>query len=258
MLTLVILLSTKANAQSQKKMIEPMETEKVKIDIWSDIVCPFCLVGKKKLEQAITKLGAEDQVEIEWHSFQLDPEFPAGTSTPSLANLTERKGYPANQVKQRTANLAEQGKEYGIDFQFEKAFTINTFDAHRLIQWSKTLNKSNELKEALMVAHFTDGTDLSKSQELLNVVTKVGLDAQEGQKILDSDAYKQEVEEDIYLARQIGIRGVPFFLINSKESISGAQQDRVFENAIASAIKKIKPVKYNEDGTICLPNGECK
>ncbi len=121
---------------------------------------------------------------------------------------------------------------YGIDFQFEKALSFNTIDVHRLWQWSKTLGKSSELKEALMKAYFSDGIDLSKEENVIQVVENCGLDKLETESILRSNQFSNEVEEDIYHASQIGVKGVPFFVINNQFAISGAQEDRVFESAL--------------------------
>lgn len=257
----VLLLITLINFYTllaQSKTKPKMESEKVKIEIWSDIVCPFCIIGKKKLEQAISKLNAEENVEIIWHSFQLDPNFPKNTSLPSIKNLSEKKGYPVEQVNQMCTQLTHQGKEYEVDFQFDKALTFNTWDAHRLIQWSKTVNKSNELKKALMHAYFSEGIDLSINENLLSVVKNAGLDVEKAKIVLKTDSYSKEIEQDIYQAQQLGIRGVPFFLINGKESISGAQSDEVFENVISSALKNIESKKTSTQEGICLPNGECE
>ncbi|HAY88115.1 MAG TPA: disulfide bond formation protein DsbA, partial [Bacteroidetes bacterium] len=113
-----------------------MNTEKAKIEVWSDVVCPFCLVGKKKLEQAIESQNAQNHIEIIWRSFQLDPGFPQNESVPSMKNLTERKGYPADQVVAMCGQLTASGKPYGIDFNFDNALTFNTSNAHRLIHWA--------------------------------------------------------------------------------------------------------------------------
>lgn len=204
----------------------------IKIDIWSDIVCPFCFIGKKKLEQAISKLQLSEQVEIEWHSFQLDPDFPKGKAIPSAEYLAQRKNYPIEQINAIQHQLTANAKPYGIDFQFEKALSFNTIDVHRLWQWSKTLGKSTELKEALMQAYFTDGIDLSKVENVLQVVENCGLDKLEAESILKSHQFSNEVDEDIYHASQIGVRGVPFFVLNNQFAISGAQEDSVFENAL--------------------------
>ena len=208
----------------------------IKIDIWSDIVCPFCFIGKKKLEQAIAKLNLQNQVEIEWHSFQLDPEFPKGEAIPSTTYLAQRKNYPIEQINAIQQQLTTSAKVYGIDFQFEKALSFNTIVVHRLWQWSKNLGKSSELKEALMKAYFSDGIDLSKEENVLQVVENCGLDKLEAESILRSNQFSNEVDEDIYKASQIGVRGVPFFVLNNQFAISGAQDDSVFENALLKLI----------------------
>jgi len=208
----------------------------IKIDIWSDIVCPFCFIGKKKLEQAIDKLNLNQQVEIEWHSFQLDPDFPVGEAIPSSTYLAQRKNFPVEQINAIEQQLTTSAKPYGIDFRFDKALSFNTLAVHRLWQWSKTLGKSSELKEALMQAYFTDGIDLSKEENVLQVVENCGLDKIKAQTILKSNQFSNEVDEDIYHASQIGVRGVPFFVLNNQFAISGAQEDSVFENAL----KKVK------------------
>jgi predicted DsbA family dithiol-disulfide isomerase len=206
--------------------------KKISIGIWSDIVCPFCFIGKKKLEKAISKLNLSDQVEIEWHSFQLDPDFPKGESIPSSEYLAKRKNFPLEQINSIQKQLTASATPYGVDFQFDKSLSFNTMDVHRLWQWSKTMGRSSELKEALMLAYFTNGIDLSKEENVLKVVENCGLDRTEAQAIFRSDAFSNEVDEDIYQASQIGIRGVPFFVINNQFAISGAQEDNVFESAL--------------------------
>ena len=229
-LALNLVLSLPFMAQSHPQSTQKSET--VKIEIWSDIVCPFCFLGKKKVEQAIAKLEAEEKVEIVWHSFQLDPGFPLDSAVPCMENLSRRKGYPLAQVKGMCDNLTQAGKAYGIDFHFDKALTFNTKDAHRLIKWADTEGKSSELKEAFMLAYFTNGSDLSDPKNLLTVVETVGLDTEAAQKVLDSDTYTEEVDQDILRARELGIGGVPYFLVNGTLPISGAQPDQVFERVI--------------------------
>lgn len=229
-----LLLNFSLMAQSNP---QPAPKTTVKIEIWSDVVCPFCFLGKKKMEQAIQKLDAEDKVEIIWHSFQLDPDFPLNTAVPSMENLSERKGYPIAQVRGMCDQLTAQGKAYQIDFYFDNALTFNTQNAHRLLHWAKTHDKSSQLKEALMYAYFTAGTDLSQQENLLAVVEKVGLDTTQAKEVLQSDAYQKEVEQDIKQARKLRIGGVPFFLVNEEQGISGAQPDQVFEEVIGAALQ---------------------
>jgi predicted DsbA family dithiol-disulfide isomerase len=217
-----------------------MELEKIKIEVWSDIVCPFCYLGKRKLNKALERLGLKGKAEIIWHSYQLDPDFPKDKSVMSLQYLMETRHYQASQIEGIHQYLTEQGKLYNIDFQFHKALTFNTYDAHRLWQWSKSLGKSDELKEAMFLEYFTKGTDLSDNDNLLNIIDMLGLNRSEASVILSSDAWEQEVEMDKYQARQLGIRGVPYFLINDKVDISGAQDDKVFESVLSSAFRQVQ------------------
>lgn len=210
--------------------------EKIKIDIWSDFVCPFCYLGKKKIESAIEKVGISEEVEINYHSFLLEPDFPTEYSETNIEYLASRKNYPREQIKVMHQQLVENGKNYGIDFQFSTSLVFNTVNAHRLMQWAKQFDKSKILKDAIMYAYFTDGIDLSKEENLLKIVENSGLNRAEALQVLDSNLFSQEVENDIYTATQIGIKGVPFFVINDKFAISGSQEDRVFENALKQVL----------------------
>jgi predicted DsbA family dithiol-disulfide isomerase len=208
----------------------------LKIDVWSDVVCPFCYVGKRKLEQVLEKLGLTDQVIIEWHSFQLDTTFPKGTSVLATEHLAKRKGIPLANIEAVQQRLMEQGKSYGIDFQFDKTINFNTMDVHRLLHWSKSFQKADALKTTLFKAHFTDGLDLSKPETLKQIAERAGLDGSAALKVLNSQFYSEAVQKDITTAQQIGIRGVPFFVFNKKTALSGAQPDSVFEEVIQQAI----------------------
>jgi predicted DsbA family dithiol-disulfide isomerase len=254
---MMLACGSKATTKTETKDSKNMNTQKVKVDIWSDVVCPFCYLGKNKLEQAIKKLHAEDKIEIEWHSFQLDPDFPMNQSVSSIDYLAQKKHIPASQIQGIQQYLTMQGKNYGIDFQFEKTLTFNTFNAHRLLQWSKTMQRSNEMKAALMLAYFSEGADLSKTDVLLEIVAKHHFDVEKAKDILASNTYHDEVEKDLYEASKLGINGVPFFLINEKQVISGAQEDSVFENVISNALKNL-PSTPNANGAVCTPAAECK
>jgi predicted DsbA family dithiol-disulfide isomerase len=214
-----------------------MEQAKIKIEVWSDFICPFCYLGKRKLYQALDRLGLGNKAEIIWHSYQLDPDFPRNKSISSLQYLIEKKHYQPGQIEGIHQYLTEQGRLYDIDFRFDKALTFNTYDAHRLWQWSKNSGKSNEFKEAVFLAYFTKGIDLSGNENLLNIITDLGLDRSEADRILNSDSFDQEIEMDKYQSRQLGIRGVPYFLINDKKDISGAQDDRVFDSVLSSSFR---------------------
>lgn len=217
-----------------------MQNPVINIEIWSDIVCPFCYVGKKKIQQVIEKLNIEDEVQIIWRSYQLDPDLPSEKAYPSLEYLMKKKNISAEQMQGMNEYLKQQGLQYGIDFQLDKSMVFNTFNAHRLLQWAKEFNKSSELKEAFMKAYFTNGIDLSNPENLISAVGKVGLDTQKAIEVLNSNDYSEAVENDIYQSKTISLRGVPHFLFNDKFFISGAQEDLVFENAIKGELLRQK------------------
>ena len=242
---------------NQTKTDDQMKSKKVKIEIWSDIACPFCYLGKRKLEKAIKNLKAEDKVEVEWKSFQLDPSFPKDTSYSSIQYLSEKKGYPIAQIEAMCDQLEYQGKSYGIEYNFDSAKTVNTYDMHRLLQWSKKMNKSNELKEAFIHAYFSEGIDLSKHENILAIIVKSGLNYEDAKVILSSNQFSDEVTNNITEAKRFGIRGVPFFLINGDKGISGAQDDSVFEKVISTAIIDSNIDTSNLNGQVCTPDGLC-
>lgn len=211
--------------------------EKIQIEVWSDIVCPFCFLGKKKLEQAISRLNAEDQVEITFRSFQLTPDFPKNQSKPS-SQYYEEKGFAMASMKQMSIQLEQKGKDYGINYNFDNTLLFNSYDAHRLLKWADEQGKGNELKSAFFKEYFTNGNDLSKKDVLCGIVNEMGLDPKKALEILESNAYGDQVAKDINRANELRISGVPFFLINGQERISGAQDDQVFESMIKNAINR--------------------
>lgn len=233
---------------------------KIKIEIWSDIVCPFCYLGLKKLDQALYSTGSTSYFVKEWHSFQLDPEFPAGVSENTTSYLAKRKGVTENEIVQLYSRLIEQGSAYGINFQFDKALTFNTMDAHRLIQWSKSQGKTNELEDELFKAYFTHGTDLSKTENLISICESIGLSEHGAKSALQNQQYSIQIEEDKYTASQFGIRGVPYFIIDERFPISGAMPDTVFENTLKNVLARHKTTSVTqnpESGSSCEIDGNC-
>lgn len=210
-------------------------SRKIVIEIWSDVVCPYCYIGIKKLEHALKSTGLTGFFEIKWHSFQLDPEFPVGSTENTTTYLAQRKGISGSQIRQIYSQLSEQGKIYGIDFQFDKALTFNTRNAHRIIQWSKLTGKTTQLENAFFKAYFTHGADLSKPDNLVAICESVGFQRQEVLTAFINPENEALIEEDSYMAKQLGIRGVPYFLIGEKFPVSGAMPDAVFENTLRNA-----------------------
>ena len=201
---------------------------KLKVQIWSDVMCPFCYIGKRKLEDALSQFENQDAVEIEWKSYQLDPNFIASPDDNTVDHLAEKYGRDRDWAQSMVENTAQQAKTVGLDFHFEKAILANSFNAHRLAHLAKKHNLGNELEELLFKAYFTDGKDVNDLNTLTELGLEVGLQAEEIQQVLHSNAYAKEVEQDIKQANEIGVKGVPFFVFDNKYAISGAQPATAF------------------------------
>ena len=207
----------------------------VTIEIFSDIACPFCYIGKHRLEEAL-KLRPDLQAEIIWRTFILDPDVDeAALGQPSLPHLAQKKGWTLEQALEIVRGVAEQGAGVGIDFRFDRALVVDTQDAHRLLHWAGTHGKASALKELLFRAHFTDGLDLVDLNILADLAGSVGLDAQEARAVLETGQFADDALADLKLADRFKIRGVPFFVFNRQFSVSGAQPTAVFGRALDQA-----------------------
>jgi len=204
----------------------------VKIEIWSDVVCPWCYIGKRRLEHALSEFEHADEVEIAWRSFQLNPDTPAGTAVPTLEYLVRRFGPQASQMTGRVAAL---GRDEGLDLDFDAALTVNTLDAHRLLHLAADQGVGDAAKERLLRAHFTEGADLSDPETLVRLAGEAGVDSDRAREVLAGTEYADAVRADIELAQAFGATGVPFFVIDRKYGISGAQPAEAFLQALRTA-----------------------
>lgn len=230
----------------------------MKIEIWSDVMCPFCYIGKNNFEQALNKLPFKDQVEVEWKSFQLDPSLDPKETQDTLQYFREKKGFPEAQATQMLGQVIQMGKGAGIDFNFGKTLITNTFSAHKLLHLAKKHNKSNEMEEALFIAHFIDGKNVGDTEVLVALAESLGIDKEEARQAITTDQLDYEVNQDIQEARNNGISGVPFFVLNGKYAVSGAQPAEVFENALQQTYKEtVSPFKdlSGENGASCDAEG---
>ena len=213
----------------------------LQIDIWSDIVCPFCYIGKRRLEVALAQFEHCDQVHIEWHSYQLDPEVESHTGETIYEYLARRKGITDEQSEQMHEHVTSMAASVGLDYRFDIAKVANSFDAHRLIHFSKRSNLADDMEEALFHAYFSEGEDIAKHATLVKLASGVGLDAAEANEVLNSEKFAAEVRRDIDVASQLGIGGVPFFVFGLQYAVSGAQSPHVFESALARAWETLAP-----------------
>ena len=230
----------------------------MKIDIWSDVVCPFCYIGKRKFEKALENFNGKDKVEIEWHSFQLDPdlEYVPGQSVHEY--LGKRKGTTAAEGKQMNDAMTTMAKEVGLEYNFDQAIVNNTFNAHRLLHFAKEKGVQNEMKERLFRAYYTEGKNIGDIDTLARLAEEVGLQAEKVKEVLQSDAYAQDVLLDQYQAQQLGIQGVPFFVFDNKYGVSGAQPTAIFAQVLDKVWGEEKPVLITEESEgFCTVDGNC-
>jgi predicted DsbA family dithiol-disulfide isomerase len=206
----------------------------VLVEIWSDIVCPWCYIGKRRLETALGEFEHAGDVEVVWRSFQLDPSVPRGTTEPVYDALATKFGGSKDQVKAMTAQVAEIAAAEGLHYDFARAVSINTFDAHRLIHLAKAHGLGAEAHERLMRANLIEGEALD-TPSLVRLGAEIGVPAAEAQRVLDGDDYTADVEDDIRQARAYGASGVPFFVLNQAYGVSGAQSADVFLQALRTA-----------------------
>jgi len=210
----------------------------MKIEIWSDIACPFCYIGKRKLEKAIQRLPDSEGIVLEWKSFQLNPTLQTDPNQNTLTYLAETKGWTMEQTVQMTAQVTAMGKEEGLNFDFEKTAVANTRRSHRLLHLAKGFNCQNELKEQLFKAYFEEGQNIDDLETLLHCAEHVGIPRAEAKRVLDTHEFEEEIDQDVYESRLIGVQGVPFFVFDRKFGISGAQPDEVFDQTLQQALQE--------------------
>ena len=206
----------------------------MKIEIWSDIMCPFCYIGKRQLEAALEQFPNNDFV-IEWKSFQLDPSITPQPGKDVYTFLAERKGISLEQSIEMHKGVEERAKSVGLDYRFDKTVISNSLAAHRIIQLAKTKNLGDQMEEVFFKAYFTEGLDLNDHKTLIELASQVGLSIREVQEVLQNDdMYLKEVKENIDEAQEIGVQGVPFFVFDRKYAISGAQPVEAFVQTITT------------------------
>lgn len=209
----------------------------MKVEIWSDVVCPFCYIGKRKFEQALALFEHRQHVEIQWKSFQLDP----GTvTTPGMSvaeHLAERKGISENQARKMQQQVTQAAAEVGLQFNFDKAVVANTLRAHQLSSMAAKLGVQDKIEELLFKAYFEEGKNIDDLPTLTKIGLAAGIDTETVTKSLGDGSLLAEVREHIAEAEELGIRGVPFFVFDQKFAISGAQPAEAFLDALQQSWK---------------------
>lgn len=211
-------------------------TNKLKIDIVSDVVCPWCLIGFKRLEKAISELGMQDKVEIEWQPFELNPNMPAEGQN-LQEHITEKYGSTLEQQKQSKQNMIETGTELGIEFDYFDGMRMsNTFEAHVLLEYAKEFGKQTELKLRLFSAFFSERKDVSDRKVLKQALLDIGLNADEALAKLGDDEARRGVRSAEDYWKNLGIQSVPTIVFNRKSAVTGAQPTDVLKQVLTELV----------------------
>lgn len=223
----------------------PPNNKIMKIEIWSDVSCPFCYIGKRHLESALKAYEHREQVQIEWKSYLLDPTLPDETDQNVMEMLSEKKGLSMQQVKQMTYHVEAMGKEAGLNYDFSKPVPVSTYKAHLLIQLAKQKGLEEASEERLFKAYFMEGKNVADTAVLKDLGKEIGLSSDDLAELFTDSSLQSKLEADLYEAKTIGVSGVPFFLINDQYAISGAQPVELFLKTFEKvALTEVK-VKIN-------------
>lgn len=208
----------------------------MRVDIWSDVVCPFCYIGKKRLEAAAEQAGVE--LEVHWHSFELDPDAPVRQEISNSERLALKYGRTVAEVEEMQRNIAKMAAEEGIEFNWENANSGNTFNAHRIIHLAQSKGLGSEAKEAFFYSYMTQGLPIGERETIEDVAARIGLNPVEVEDVLDSEEYTDFVKFDEDVARdQLKVTGVPFFVFDQRIALAGAQPREVFLQVFEKALQ---------------------
>lgn len=242
----------------------------MKIEVWSDFVCPFCYIGKRRLEEAIEKVQYEEEIEVTFRSFELDKTAKKKYDENINEIIAKKYDIQVEDAKSLNDQIVSQAKTVGLNYNFEGLIPTNTFDAHRLLHYAKTKGKANELEERILKAYFIDSLNISDYQILSRLASEVGLDSDKALRSLECNEYVEEVRKDEDKASKLKISGVPYFVFNNKYAVSGAQPSEVFLEVLENvkkeefSLKTIDVVSQNKNqdnriykGASCS-NGKCE
>ena len=215
-------------AHSGKLQAQNIKEEKMKVEVWSDVVCPFCYIGKTHFDAALAQFAEKENIEFVWKSFQLNPNLRTNLDQTLYEHLSESKGISVEQAKGMGSHAAQMGTQSGLELNFDKSVVANSFNSHRLIHFAKANGKQQKMKARLFKAYFTEGKNIDDTETLIALAKEIGLDTAAAKAVLDSDKYADSVRSDIQESQQLGVRGVPFFVFDRKYAVSGAQPVEAF------------------------------
>ncbi len=229
----------------------------MKIEIWSDIMCPFCYIGKRNFESALAELSFKEEIEVEWKSFLLNPDLVTDPEKSTIEYLAAVKNMSVSQAREMTDNVAATAANAGLHFDFDKTVVANTRNAHRLIHLAKQHDLGDKAEEVLFEAYFMHGENMDDTATLIQLGEQIGLDGSKVETMLHSDQFDDEVRQEVFEAQQLGIRGVPFFAVNNKYGISGAQPKTVFIEALTKAFSELTVDVSTSDDACDIDGKSC-
>ena len=235
---------------------------KMIVEIWSDVICPFCYIGKRKFERALAQLPSRDRIEVIWRSFQLAPDTRTDPTRNAVQNLAEKKGWTLDVTRQAIADVSARAQLDGLTFDYERTVVANTFDAHRLAHCAATHGKGDAIQERLFHAYFSDGQNIADHAVLTTLAVDAGLPSDEAKHALISGQFAADVRRDIDQAQRFGINGVPFFVFNHKYAVSGAQDSTIFVQALQQSLAEWIDTAASSPqpaaaGEVCNRQGSC-
>lgn len=232
----------------------------MKVEIWSDIMCPFCYIGKRRFEESLAQFGNRQNIEIEWKSFLLSPDMKTDPSKSIHQFLAEHKGVSLEEAKSMNQYVTDMAASVGLTYDFDKTVPANSFNAHRFLHFTKQYGKQNEAEELLFKAYFTEGKNIDDAKTLVTLAQELGLNVAELTQAMGSDAYVNDVVADIEEAQHIGVRGVPFFVFDRKYAVSGAQTPEIFLQTLEKSYEEwqeANPKLTVIEGDSCSVDGTC-
>lgn len=229
----------------------------MRVDIWSDVVCPFCYIGKKRLEAAAEQAGIE--LEVHWHSYELDPDAPAKHAVSNTERLAQKYGRSIEDMQEMQQQIALMAAEEGIEFNWQQANSGNTFNAHRIIHLAQSKGLGNQAEEAFFYTYMTQGLPIGERETLEDVAARIGLDAAEVEYVLDTDLFADFVRHDQQIAHeQLKVTGVPFFVFEQRVALSGAQPREVFIQVMEKIQQDAQAIQINTENAALCQDDSCE
>ena len=232
------------------------EDSVMRIDIWSDVVCPWCAIGKAHLEEALSQFSHADQVAIRWHSFELDPSAPPVRSGNYAGMIAKKYGMDLEQAQAMVDQMTARGEDVGVDFRFDRVQPGNTFDAHRVIHLGGIRGVQDQVKSRMLRGYLSDGEAIGLPEVVHKLGVEAGLDPDEVTAVLETDAFADDVRADELLASQLQVTGVPFFVFDGRLAVAGAQPPEVLLEVLERAWSDREPqLEIIAEGEVCGPEG---